>query len=641
MSESGRRLAAIMFADVAGYTSLSQRNESLALRLVDECREVVRPILAKHGGREVKTMGDGFLVEFPSALEAVRCAFVVQQAMRDLNGPKPLDEAASLRIGIHVGDVVHVAGDVMGDAVNIASRIEPQAKPGGICVSRQVYDQIRNKFEFPVLSVGERQLKGLDRPLEVFAVSLPWERPSDASAPSLDSKRLAVLPLENFSPDPGDEYFADGMTEELISTISRIRGLRVIARTSAMQYKGQRKRISEIGSELKAGSIIEGSVRKSADTVRITVQLIDASNEEHLWAEDYERKLENVFQIQHDIATRVAEGLKVKLLPEEQKVIGKEDTRNSEAFTLYLKGRYHWNARTKVELEKAAVYFQKAIEADPSYARAYCGLADTYSIMAFNNYMPSDEAYRKAKSLAERALEIDNTLAEAYTSLAFVGDDHYDWEKSESYYRRALELNPSYATAHFWYGIELMWRGKDELSIEQSRQAEELDPLSPAIAIALGQAFIYTRRYDQAVTHLEQKVRAEPEIPSLRFILGIAYFYGGMYQKAEAEERKALELGMGSNRALAVLGMALAKQGRDSEARELLSKLKDGGAPLALRAMFLIELGEAGAALDLVEEAFAAQESGLAWISVMPSFDPVRADPRFAKVITGMRLQRQ
>ena len=639
MSDRGRRLAAIMFADMPGYTSLSQRNEQLALRLVEETRSIVRPLFQKHEGREVKTMGDGFLVEFPSALEAVRCAYVVQESLNDYSAPRSGEERLSLRIGIHVGDVVHDGTDVMGDAVNVASRIEPQATVGGICVSRQVYDQVRNHFEFPLVSMGSRQLKGVQIPVEVFSVSLPWMRQSDdVPSSSPDKLRLAVLPLANYSQDPNDAYFADGMTEELISTISRIQGLRVIARTSIMHYKDQSKRVSDIGRELGAGTIIEGSVRKAGDMVKITVQLIDSSSEEHLWADDYERKLENVFQIQRDIAGKVADGLKLKLLPEEKKIIEKPQTHSTEAFTLYLKGRYYWNERTEEGLRKAEGYFQRAIELDPAYARAYAGLADTYSLMTFYGQMPGPEGRAKARALVKKALEIDGSLAEAHTSLAFTGEDDFNWDVVEERYRKALSLNPSYATAHFWYGIVLMWRHKFDEAIEQSRQAEELDPLSPAISIALGQALVYARRYEEGIAHLEGKIRDDPNLESPHFILAIAYHALGDYKRSEQEARTSIAMGGRDYRPLTMLASSLAKLGRKPEAREILSELERRGAAPSLLGILHLDLGEKEEAIRLLQEAEQVREAGLAWISIIPDLDPVRSDPRFKQILGRMRL---
>ncbi len=374
-----RRLAAIMFTDMVGYTSLSQKNEALGLELLQEHRRLLRPLFPKHNGREIKTIGDSFLVEFASALEALRCAFDIQQLLNELDVNRPPEKRILLRVGIHLGDVVHSEKDVQGDAVNVASRIEPLASPGGITITEQVYHQIRNKFEFPFVSLGQQSLKNVHDPVEVYRVVLPWEMQL-SNEPSLEKRRIAVMPFTNISPDPRDEYFADGMTEELISTLSRIGELRVISRTSVMHYKGTSKNLGEIARELRVGSILEGSVRKASDDLRITAQLIDTGNDEHLWSQDYDRKLENVFAIQREIAQSVAEVLKIRLLSGEKKSIEKRPTENTEAYALYLKGRYYWNERVRDSNDKAVRCFEEAVKLDPNYALAYSGLADCYLI---------------------------------------------------------------------------------------------------------------------------------------------------------------------------------------------------------------------------------------------------------------------
>src|SRR5207245_22563 len=268
-----------MFTDMVGFTSLSQKNEALGLELLQEHRRLLRPLFPKHNGREIKTIGDSFLVEFASALEALRCAFDIQQLMNELDVNRAPEKRILLRVGIHLGDVVHGEKDVQGDAVNVASRIEPLASPGGITITEQVYHQIRNKFEFPFVSLGQQSLKNVHDPVEVYRVVFPWEMQL-SNEPSLEKRRIAVMPFTNISPDPRDEYFADGMTEELISTLSRIGELRVISRTSVMHYKGTSKNLGEIARELRVGSILEGSVRKASDDLRITAQLIDTGNDE-------------------------------------------------------------------------------------------------------------------------------------------------------------------------------------------------------------------------------------------------------------------------------------------------------------------------------------------------------------------------
>ncbi len=271
-------------------------------------------------------MGDAFLVEFASALDAVRCAYDVQRASREFNISLPDEERVRLRVGVHLGDVVESEGDVLGDAVNVASRIQALAEEGGVCVTRQVFDQVKNKFELPLVSLGEKSLKNVAGEVEVYRVSMPWSEGAAGAAEGLDRHRIAVMPLVNMISDPKDEYFADGMTEELISAISKVRGLSVISRTSAMHYKNHSKLASEIGRRLKAGTLLEGSVRKAGERVRIGVQLINTETDEHLWAENYDRTLEDVFSIQSDIAQSVASVLKVTLLESDRKRLEKTPT---------------------------------------------------------------------------------------------------------------------------------------------------------------------------------------------------------------------------------------------------------------------------------------------------------------------------
>ncbi len=627
-----------MFTDMVGYTSLGQRNESLSLALVEEQRRLVRPILARHNGREVKTMGDAFLVEFPNALDAVRCAYDIQRAAREFNISLPEERRIHLRIGVHLGDVVKSDGDISGDAVNIASRVEPLAEDGGVCLTGEVYSQVRNKVDLQMSSLGEKVLKNVAVPVEVYRLEMPWEGRPLSDEPKLEIRRVAVLPFVSLSPDPNDEYFADGLTEELIDRVCQVKELAVIARTSVMMYKGAKKSASQIGRELKAGALVEGSVRKASNKIRVTAQLIKADTEEHLWSSKYDRDLADVFTVQRDIAENVAQALRVRLLPAEKEAMEKKPTSSTDAFALYLKGRFFWNERTVEGQKKAAEYFQKAIDLDPDFARAYTGLADAYSILGFLHAMPSLEAEAKARAFTMRALELDNTLAEAYTTLGFLGNNEFEWAESERLYRKAIELNPSYATAHFWYGIQLQWQWRFDEAIEQARLAEELDPMSPAISVALGQTLTYARRYDEAIEHLERKIEADPELSSPHFILGIAYFGKGMYEKAADEERKAVERLARPLRPKTVLGLALARMGRASEARVILAELEGEGVPDQLMGALKLELGLKEEALRCFEKGFEERETGLGWISVLPSLDPLRSDVNFTALLRKMNL---
>lgn len=642
MQDGKRRLAAIMFTDMVGYTALGQQNESLSLAVLDEQRKLVRPILKKHAGREVKTIGDAFFVEFPSALDAVRCAYDIQRATRELNISLPEPRRVHLRVGVHLGDVVESEGDISGDAVNVASRIESLAEDGGVCLSRQVYDHVRNKFELPLTSLGVKSLKNVADPLEVFKMEMPWSRTKDAETLHVaDMQRIAVLPFENISPSPADAYISDGLTEETISTLSKISGLRVIARTSVLRYRGSEKGVREIGRELGVGTLLEGSVRKMGDKLRVTVQLIDSGTEEHLWAEDYDRRMEDVFEVQKEIATRVADELRVKLQPQEVRRLEKKSTEKSAAFALYLKGRYYWNERTEEGFGKAREYFEKAIAADPSYAQAYAGLADTYLLMAFDNLMASNEAHSKAKYLILRALEIDNTLGEAHTTLGFIHQDTGDWKKAETEFKKAIDYNPSYPTAHFWYSILLTWLERHDEAIIQAKKAEELDPFSPSIILAVGQALTYARRYDQAIDSLARTIQANPDLYGPQFILTLAYLYKGEFARARSEAKKAISLSKTySERAVLALGLAEAGSGRYEEARKILRELEQRHALMAVLGSLQYALGDREEAIRLLEKSYQAMEASTGWWTVFPPFDGLRTDPRFVSLIARISSPR-
>jgi adenylate cyclase len=642
LPEGKRRLAAIMFTDMVGYTALGQRNESLSLAVLDEQRQLVRPILNKHNGREVKTIGDAFFVEFPSALDAVRCAYDIQRATREFNISLPEPRRLHLRVGVHLGDVVESDGDISGDAVNVASRIEPLSEDGGVCLSRQVYDHVRNKFELPLTSLGVKSLKNLADPLEVFRMEMPWSRTHDAEASHVaDMQRIAVLPFENISPNSADAYISDGLTEETISTLSKISGLRVIARTSVLRYRGSEKGIAEIGRELGVGTLLEGSVRKLGDKLRVTVQLIDSGTEEHLWAEDYDRRMEDVFEVQKEIATKVADELRVKLQPQEMRRLEKKGTEKSAAFALYLKGRYYWNERTEEGFGRAREYFEKAIEADPSYAQAYVGLADTYLLMAFQNLIKSQEAHRKAKYLTTRALEIDKTLGEAHTTLGFIYEDTGDWKASETEFNKAIELNPSYPTAHFWYGILLTWQGRHDEAIAQAKKAEELDPFSPSTIIAVGQALVYARRYDEAIELLTRTVQANPDLQGPQFMLTLAYLFKGEYAQAREEAKKTVSLSKTPpERTLLALGRAESGLGHYEEARKILRELEQRHAQMIVLAGMHHSLGEREETMRCLETAYQNMEASLGWVTVFPPFDSLRKDPRFVSLIAKISSPR-
>ena len=638
-------MAAIMFTDMVGYTALGQKNESLALALVEEQRKVIRPILARHDGREVKTIGDGFLVEFPSGLESARCAYDIQRAVREFNLSLPDERRLHLRIGIHLGDVVETEGDISGDAVNVASRIEPLAEDGGVCVTQQVYDQVHNKLELPLEALGPKPLKNAGT-LEVYKMVMPWgsREKGEAQRRELDKRRIAILPFTNISPDPKDEYFADGMTEELIATMSKVSGLKVIARTSVMTYKGSQKKVTEIAEELGVGSIIEGSVRKAGDRLRITGQLIDTMSGDHLWAESFDRNLKDVFAIQSEISETVAEALKVKLLSEERSQITGRQTENPEAFTLYLKGRAQWNLRTEDGVNKAIKFFEEALARDPQYTLALVGLADCYSILGVYCYRRPNAVFPRAKELALRALALDDKLAEAHAGLSETMTHYYfDWVKAESELKKAVELNPNYSQAHAWLGSCLLAaRGRLDEGLVENRKAEDLDPRSALIASEVGRVLYFSRRFDDAIEQYGKALKLDPNFVLAHKGLADAYSQKSLFPEALAEIQRAVELSKGSLFVLDDAGYVYAVSGKRAEATKVLNQLEELSGEMYIpeygRAAIYAGLGDHESALRWLSKAY-EERCFLTWLKVEPVFESLHGDPEFDSLLGKMGLK--
>lgn len=463
------------------------------------------------------------------------------------------------------------------------------------------------------------------------------------AAQSPGKRRLAVLPLSNISPDPKDEFFSDGLTEELISTLSKIAGLAVIARTSVMRYRASTKPIRDIGRELDVATLLEGSVRRAGNKIRITVQLIDATNDEHLWSEVYDRDLEDVFAIQSEIAQRVARALKVQIRRAEKAGIERKPTQVPEAYALYLQGRVSLNVRTEPSLRKAIELFQAALARDPGFALAHTGLADAYAVLALLEFVPPKEAFPKARAAAAKALEIDEGLAEAHASLGLVRFQ-YDWEWSaaEAEFRRAIELNPNYPQAHQFYADYLKAMGRFDEAIAEMHRAMELDPLSLSISTGLGHVLYLSRQYDRAIEQYRKALELDPTFVQAHLWFGRPYLQKGMFQAAIDELTQAVTLSGASTVSLATLGQAYAAAGRTEEARETLTKLIDRTkaqyVPSYWISLVYTALGERDEAFTWLDKALQERSSWLAWIKVEPRFDGLRPDRRFAALLGRMRL---
>jgi len=629
LPEGERRLAAIMFTDMVGYTALGQRDESLALALVEEQRKVIRPILARHNGREVKTIGDAFLVEFPNAVDAVRCGYDIQRVIREYNLSLASSRRMYLRIGIHLGEVVESQGDISGDAVNVASRIEPLAEEGGVCLTRQVYDHVQNKLDIPLTSLGPRSLKNVNMPVELYKMEMPWEKANVEKVSPLNPKRIVVLPFVSMSPDPNDEYFADGLTEELITRVSSVKGLEVIARTSAMNYKKEKKNASQIGKELNVGTLLEGSVRKAGNRIRVSAQLINANTEGHLWAENYDKNLDDIFDVQSSVAENVAGALKLRLLDQNEE----KSTANLDAYTLYLRGMQLYHEGTETNLREAVALFEEGLSEDPTFVRAYAGLAHAWRLLAgHGDYTASLD---RAEVAALKALELGPESAEAHAAMASVCMGKDSFERARFEMERAIQLNPNLSEGYRALGENNCAFGRFDDGLAHFERAYALDPLSLGVGLVYCNSLRGAGKVDEA-TDILGRIRAlHPRNPAVYDLLATCHLHKGDFDRAG----EALEAGLRfspSNAALRIdRGCLYALQGKRSKAEEELRELmKEKGDTARANAQFFIR-----AALGDFDEAFEAlwrQAELHAWYYLikfdsMPFLQEFRKDPRFSE----------
>jgi TolB-like protein/DNA-binding winged helix-turn-helix (wHTH) protein/Flp pilus assembly protein TadD len=466
-----------------------------------------------------------------------------------------------------------------------------------------------------------------------LAILCVWLFRSRALGPT-GIRSIAVLPLENLSADASQNYFADGMTDELITDLAQISALRVISRTSVMVYKGARKSLPQIARELNVDAVVEGTVLRSGDQVRITAQLIEASTDKHLWSQSYESELRDTLALQNRVASAIADQIRINLTPQEQAALKNVRVVNPEAYESYLKGRYFWNKRTADGLKVALAYFNQAIEEDPKYAQAYSGLTDTYALLGDWQYavMTPKEAFPKAKAAAIKALELDSMLGEAHNSLAFVLDGFdWDFDSAGKEFRRAIELSPGYATAHHWYAWHLSLLGRYDEAIAEMRKAENLDPLSLIINADLAELLVLAHSYDESIRQSRKTIEMDPNFALAHNQLAQAYLQKHMYDEAVAELQKAVQLSGDSPTCIANLARAYVASGNRSEAVKLLGDLKKRSNPsysnVSEIAMIYASLGNTDQAMNWLEKGY--EERFNPGVLLRPGFDPLRADSRF------------
>jgi len=675
----GRKLAAIMFTDMVGYSALSQRDDKLGLELLEEHRQLLREIFPRFNGTEIKTIGDAFLIEFNSALEAAQCAIEIQRTLAKRNHDVTAERHIELKIGIHIGDVVHRGGDVYGDGVNIASRIEALAGAGGICVSMDVERQIRSALEARFEKLAPTELKNISVPMDLFRIVLPWEQrtpvvaksearsrpsgrkfatagialvllliigigwwwttqsrrasPSPAAPSALhsaDQKSIAVLAFVDMSQAKDQEYFCDGISEEILDALAKVDGLRVVARTSSFSFKGKNADVGEVANKLNVENVLEGSLRREGNRIRITAQLVNARDGFHLWSETYERELKDVFAVQDEITRAIVDALKVKLA-----VAPPARTRqNTEAYDLYLQGLYLSNKSDEENLRKSLNLFQRALDKDPNFARAWTGIAKAWYWLA-DAYVKPLEAYPKGKEAASKAVALDEGDAEAHCYLGEamrILDRNLSGEEEEL--KRALKIDPNSAPAHLVMSFLKSAQGELNEAVKEIQGAERLDPLAPGIwSFAVG-TYLAVDRIEDAINAGKRTVQLDPNYVYFDPALADAYREKGDLRKAVALYEKAQAA---THFPSAGLAITYARMGRQPEAQRILNELVEKTRTQYVAAERLasvyIALGQNDEAFRWLERAFNEHSANLYTFAFHPEFRVLRSDSRFPDLL--------
>jgi TolB-like protein/class 3 adenylate cyclase len=659
---SERRLAAIMFTDIVGYTALMAESEAKGLRARERHRALVRPLVERYHGEAIEARGDESLSVFPTALDAVNCALAIEAAVER-------EPDLKLHLGIHLGDLVVQNGEVSGDGVNIASRICALTEGGGLCVSGEVYRSIRNQPSLEATSLGEQTLRNVPEPVAVYAVRGAAEPPRPVAVPEVHRpmpslrvawpilaiaavavgwflirpgaqpdpiRSIAVLPLENLSGDPEQEYFADGMTEALIGDLAKLSALSVISRTSVMRYKGTDKPLPEIARELDVDAVVEGTVMRAGDRVRITAQLIDAHSDRHIWNDRYDRELSDVLALQSEVARAVAEEIRLELSPSEVAALSSSRRVDPAAYDEYLRG-LDAISRVKRDHETSVPAFERAVERAPEFAEAWAGLAAARYFRGQRFLLGRNRAnpYPEARAAALRALELDDGLGWPQATLALISCARWDFPECGRQSARAVELSPGDTWVLGARAGYLMFVGRFEEAISTSSRALRVAPLDPSVRNTYAITLFYARRYEEALMEFERLLELDPERPDFHmhqvyWMLGRTHdyheawlaFFGGYPPFAplvDARRRGWEEGGLeGSIRAYLELAEPAAREGRFS--------------PVAVASAYA-DLGEKDVAFDWLEQAMRERDYAMVGLLAWPKWDPLRDDPRYQDLL--------
>ena len=673
MSQS-RQLAAIMFTDIVGYTALMQENEEKAVAMIKHYNAALNRIVAIHEGKVLNYYGDGSLCTFPSVTEAVNCALDLQKDLQS-------EPNVPLRIGLHIGEVFFEEDKALGDGVNIASRIQSLGQANTILFSKEIFDKIKNHPEIKAVSLGLFEFKNVDEAMEVFALSneglhvpkrekMEGKLKVDAAKKKNFSRRkwiavstgamliiiavfiynpftsrtaftgkeksIAVLPFGNIGNDPNQDYLSDGITEEIITQLSKIADLKVISRSTAMLYKNSKKPVKQIAEEMKVSSILEGSVQKSGDEIRITAQLIDANTQEQIWAEHYDhRNLNDIFSIQSEVAQHIAHELNARLSKEEKNKIETKPTDNPEAYDLFLKGRYAYNNSTLEGMHSAETFFLEAIKKDPKFKLAYSYLANIYiSLSLWVGDLPPSTGARKAMSVLNNSLQKD-TLFIDFTTLAFIEFfANKNFTKAEYYFNRAISLNPNDELSYIVYALHLTILGRTEEAFVHLDKAKAISPVNAFEVAQRGEAYYASGRYDEAIKTYKEAIHVFPII-SMYDGLGRVYVFKEKYQEAISILNEGLTHSTTRPPStLAYTAIAHFKMNNTKKSSELILELKqranhgEKGINIFI-ALYYSAINHKEESFNYLDQALNTNDVDLIWLKQEPSFTNLHSDSRF------------
>lgn len=632
-----RLLAAIMFTDMVGYTALMQEDEVSAKALRDRHRQILEDKIGEFQGSILQFYGDGTLSMFGSAIEAVRCAIQIQKELQ--KPPK-----VPVRIGIHIGDIVYEDQGAYGDGVNVTSRIESLAVPGSVFISDKVCDEIQNHPTIRAKSLGKYELKNVARPIEIYAINaeglvVPTEDEIKSKV-GVAYKSIAVLPFVNMSSDQDNEYFSDGITEELLNALTKIEGLNVTSRTSSFVFKNKNMDIREIGKQLGVSTVLEGSVRKAGNKVRITAQLINTVDGYHVWSESYDRNLEDIFEVQDEISKKIAIKLREKLARNQvQEPIVKSYTKNLDAYNEHLKGLHHWNRWSPSEIKQAIKHFELAIELDPEFPLPYASISACYAYLGATGYLKSPIAYPKAKKFAEKAIELDNNIAESHNSMAMVYLFYeWKWNEAEKEFHKSLELNPSAAETYYAYHVYLAAMNRVDEMYKAIEKAYLLDPLSPLISSSFAHVNMAIGRLDEAEEQFKKTLEQDPKFRAALNGLGWVQIRKGNYEKAleifTESQRQTKNVLKGTT----PLGFIYGVLGEKEKAEDCLNKLfqrqkEEPETSLNMDiAVVYAGLKNLDKVFEYLNKAYEERSGGILFIR-SPNWDLIHDDPRYHELV--------